>query len=108
MYAKLLSMTWDEMMNSDYVFKSNVEKRVIQIFGNEFVKDDDSLILVYYNVYTNKPMICIQRYNRKGVNITPEEVDGFAVTMVEDVEEDGSEFTEITYVLCSLQEALQS
>ena len=107
MYEQLLRMTWWDMMNSDYVFKSNIEKHVIQIFGSEFEDGDDSLILVYYNVYTNEPMLLIQRYNRKGVEIHPPEVEGFNMTLVEDTETDGCDFTEVTYVLCSLQEALQ-
>lgn len=115
MYEKLLQMSWDDMMHSDYVFKSNVEKHVIQIFGSEFEDGDTSLILVYYNVYTNKPMLLIQRYNQEGIKICPPEIEGFTMTLVEntesdgeDTESDGESFTEVTYVLRSLQEALQS
>jgi hypothetical protein len=107
MQNKLLKMNWDDIMNSDYVFKSNMEKHVVQIFGDELEAGDDSLILIYYNVYTNEPMLMLQRYNRKGAMLVPEEVDGYTMTREEDTDEDGSDYTEITYVLRSLQEALQ-
>ena len=35
-------MTWDEMMESDFVFKSNTEKHVIDINGAE-LEDETSL-----------------------------------------------------------------
>lgn len=105
MLRTLLQSDWNTIMDSDYVFKSNIEKHVIQIFGKEFNKDDDSLILVYYNVYTNKPMMLLQRYNRKGVNVDAPEIDGYSL-VVEEGEDSAGEYTEVTYILRALQEAL--
>jgi hypothetical protein len=107
MYEKLLSMTWNDMINSDYLLKSNTAKYVVQIYGNEFVDGDDSLILIYYNMFTKTPMLMLQRWNRHDVGVNPPEVEGYNITVVEDVETDGTEFTEVTYVLSELQKALQ-
>lgn len=107
MYDTLLSKTWDEMMYSDYVFKSNNEKKIIEIKGNQFNPDDKSLIIVYYNVYTHKPMILIQRYIEDiGADTTPE-VKGFSKTFIKDEDEYGNDFTEIVYVLRALQDAIE-
>ena len=106
MYNELLSIDWNDMMMSDYIFKSNTEKHVIQVYGSEFNKNDKSLILVYYNVYTNKPMMLLQRYNDVGLNLKLPDIDGYSKTLVEGEDDEGV-FTEVTYVLKSLQEALE-
>lgn len=107
MYAKLLSMTWGEVMQSDYIFKSNTEKRVIQIFGKEFVKGDTSLILVYYNVYYNTPMLLIQRYDKVGLSLDLPKIKGFNKHCTEDVDTDGTHYTEVVYISEDLQKSLE-
>ncbi len=106
MYRELLSMSWEQMLNSEYLFKSNATKKIVQINGSELNSSDDSVIVIYYNVYTGIPMILTQRYNHKVDGINPPLVDGYSMYHKEE-EEDGEVFTEVTYVLCSLQKALE-
>lgn len=106
MYEKLLSMTWDQMMESDYCFKSNAARKIIQINGSEFDKNDDSIIIVYYNVYTGNPMILTQRYSHTVEDIVPPQIDGFSMYCKNDLEDDYV-CTEVTYVLCDLQASLE-
>lgn len=100
MYEKLLSMSWSDMMESDYLFKSNSEKRVIQISADEVSEDkgDDSIILVYYNVYTGKPIILLHHYSRKGMAKDVPYVVGYHEDRTEGVNDDGEDFTEVLYV----------
>ncbi len=108
MYSKLLSTTWEQMNNSDYVFKSNAIKRIVQIDGSELTKGDDSVIVIYYNVYTGVPMVLTQRYNHRVEGLNPPPIDGYSMYQKEEKdEEDGEICSEVTYVLCSLQKALE-
>ena len=100
MYEKLLSMTWADIMESDYIFKSNFEKRVIVISASEVSddKDDDSIILIYYNVYTGKPIVLLHHYNKKGMATEIPDIEGYHEDRTEGVNEDGEDFTEVLYV----------
>ena len=100
MYDKLLSIMWEEIMNSDYIFISNSEKRVIQIKGSEVSDDteDDSIILVYYNMFTGKPLLLIQHYDGRGrASILPS-IEGYIKERTEGVNKDGEEYTEVVYI----------
>ena len=100
MYELLLEMTWHDIMESDYIFKSNFEKHVIQISASELNndKDDDSVILIYYNVYTGKPIILLHHSNKKGVCMNVPSVAGYHEDRTEGVNDDGEDFTEVLYV----------
>lgn len=91
-------MSWNEMQNSEYYFKSNTGKHVIEIPANEFNEGDDSIILMYYNVYNGEPMILLHHFDR--CDIIPEHpvVPGFTVRYSEGVNRDGREYGEILYV----------
>ena len=106
MLNEFLKKTWAEVVSSDYDFKSNTFKHVIEIDGNELKEGDDSLILVYYNVYTNLPMIILQHYHRKGVET--EVVAGYHSTVNEGVDENGEDFTEIVYIAEEIKTALDN
>lgn len=106
MYDKILSMLWDEIYNSDYEFKSNTEKHVIEIKGNQFESSDDSLFLIYYNVYTGEPMVIMQRYDRMGVEIELPSGIEYNVTREEGEDEKGP-YTEYTFVLKKIWSAFE-
>ena len=100
MYSKLLSMSWHDIMESDYIFKSNFEKHVIQIYAKEITEDnnDDSIILVYYNIFTGNPIILLHHYNTSGaVNEIPD-VEGYVKELTGGKDENGEEFTEVLYI----------
>lgn len=106
MLADFLKLTWDEVLRSDYEFKSNNPRRVIQIRGAELNCPSDAVLLVYYNVYTNTPMIVVSI--RKGHHDEPMEcIPGFRVTRdyIHDIE--GNEETQVVYIENTLDDAIQ-
>lgn len=105
MYDKLLSMTWDEMYNSEYSFKSNTEIHVIDIRGSELQNGDDSLILIYYNTFSGLPMVIFQRYVGSIDIDLPSTYKDFIV-YVDKCEYEGLEFTEVTFVREEIVKAL--
>lgn len=106
MYEKILNMTWNDFMNSDFLFKSNTEKHVIQIDSKELSPDDDSFFLIYFNLYTGAPMVLLQRYNHKGVTIDDSKYPNYIITKTEGDDDSEDGFTEIVFVLKSVSEAL--
>lgn len=100
MYENLLSLTWEEIMESDYIFISNSEKRVIQIKGSEVAEDatDDSIVLVYYNMFTGKPLLLIQHYDGRGRASVLPSISGYIKERTEGVNKDGEEYTEVVYI----------
>lgn len=105
MLEELLSYTWVQMMESDYMYTSNNQKHVIQISGEELDDTRDSTILVYYNVYTQTPMICVYHVDGEE-EFTPEIVPGFQVVKESKVNEDGVPYTEVVYLEDTMQKAL--
>lgn len=97
-------MSWDDMMESDYIFKSHAVKHVVQINGKE-LGGIDSTILIYYNVYNGMPMLLVQRFN-KTVDIELPEIDGYVSTYIRGDDIDEEEFTEITYILTAIKNAV--
>lgn len=104
MIKKLLTTSWEDILNEDIVLKCNNEKHVIQIESSEFGDLYNSTILVYYNVYNGKPMILIRLFNG-APDCKPEVVEGFTVTKSEVNDEDKN--LEHVYVLSDLKRALQ-
>ena len=104
MIKKLLTTSWEDILNEDIVLKCNNEKHVIQIESSEFGDLYNSTILVYYNVYNGKPMILIRLFNG-APDCKPENVEGFTVTKSEVNDEDKN--LEHVYVLSDLKRALQ-
>lgn len=107
MFSEFLKLTWDEILDSNYQIKSNSFRHVIEISGSEFLKkDSDCLILVYYNVYTGKPMIALMHYGRTGIE--PEQVDGYFIRKDEGVDEgEGTPITEFMYLSQDIKDALE-
>ena len=104
MLQEFLKKSWSEIMNSDYNFKSNTFRHVIEISGSEIIEGDDSHILVYYNTYTQMPMIVLQHYDRGAV--AANEIEGYCLRVDEGVVEGGKEFTEIIYLSEDFKTAL--
>lgn len=104
MIKKLLTTSWDDILNEDIILKSNFEKHVVQIESTEFEGEVPSTILVYYNVYTGQPMILIRLFEG-APNCEPEAVEGYTVSKSEVNDEDKN--LEHVYVLSDLKKALQ-
>lgn len=105
MLNELLKNTWDQMMDSEYFYKSNIQKHVIQMDGSELGDERSSMILIYYNVYTQTPMICIYHVNGD-VDFEPEKVNGFRAVKETGTDEDGNQYTEYVYLEDAMREAL--
>lgn len=101
MYKELLSRTWEDIMEADYIFKSNTGKHVIELPASSIGLSDDSIILIYYNVYTGEPMI-LMHHMHYDVDVKYPEIEGYTVSCVDGVEKDGSKYKEITYVCKAL------
>lgn len=102
---EFLSMPWDAALRSDYMFKSNVIKHVIQLEGTEIGGPEGSMLLVYYNLYTGTPMVAVWHVDGE-VNEESEVIDGFRG--VKEIHESGTEnaYTETVYIEDSIGAAL--
>ena len=98
-------MTWDEMMESDFVFKSNTEKHVIDINGAELEDGNESLIVIFYHMWKGIPMVVLQRYPYAGATINVNDYPDFNIT-ISGGEDVSGPYTEISFVLKDIVRAL--
>lgn len=105
MLREFLSMTWDDVQKSDYYFKSNIQKHVVQIDGSEIGEAESALFLIYYNLYTGVPMVAVMRMD--GGEDTPvKSIDGFRHVKEVLPNEDGKSSIEVVYIEDSIDKAL--
>lgn len=105
MLKELLSMTWDDMMKSDFMFKSNTEKHVIDINGLELKSNDESLIVIFYHMWKGTPMVILQRYPYANATINVDDYPDYNITIAGGEDESGP-YTEISFVLKAIVKAL--
>lgn len=104
MLREFAKLSWDQIQDSEYVFKSNVQKHVVHMAGKELGDDKDSTVLTYYNFYTGMPMIIVYRIEgiyEGGV----EDIEGFRAVKEFRKDDDGN-YTETTYIENVMHEAL--
>ena len=106
MHDTILNMTWNDFMESDYSFKSNTEKRVIEVKGSDFDPSDNSLFVLYFNVFTGELMIALQHTDKKPI-ISDKVKEKFIITDTEDVETDEDKYFEVVFVQKALSKALE-
>ncbi len=107
MLKDFLKLTWNEVMDSDYYYKSNTAKHVIQIAGSEIGDDYIPVILIYYNYYTGRPMVVTLRCKPEHESLLPE-IEGFNRTKeTNDFDEDGENDLQVVYVENSTFNALE-
>lgn len=106
MHDTILNMTWNDFMESDYSFKSNTEKRVIEVKGSDFDPSDNSLFVLYFNVFTGELMIALQHTDKKPI-ISGKVKEKFIITDTEDVETDEDKYFEVVFVQKALSKALE-
>lgn len=105
MLSEFLKMSWNDVMNSDYLFKSNNVKHVIQIRGSELNGPSDVVLLVYYNMYTDFPMVAVSV--RDGHYEDPiEEIPGFNIARNYIKDDEGKEETQVVYIAEEINELL--
>lgn len=99
MYKELLQKSWDDMMNSDYLFKSNISRFVVEIPLKEIVSNnaDKSIILIYYNVYTKRPMILMHQYDSV-VDLNKEIIDGYTGEVTEEINFKNERVSQVVYI----------
>lgn len=107
MYDSLLRMTWKDFMTSEFFYKSNTSKHVIEIAGSELDPNDDSdsIYVLYFNVFTEELIVAIHR-TTKDKDVSDWVEKNYVVTKKEGVDKDGIPYKEIVFVLKSLSEAL--
>lgn len=93
MYELLLKTNWNDILEKDLMMKTQTARHILTVKGSEFKQDDDSVILVYYNIVTGEPYLLIQIYTREIPNMHIPDIDGFEGSCIH---ENG--ITEITYV----------
>ena len=103
MLQKILEMDWDTIQQSDYRYKSNIFKHVVQIKGDEFDEPGIAVMLIYYNVYTGSPMLAVARMKQRGAELPS--VEGFRKTR-EDGNEEQMCYTDYTFVAEDIMQAL--
>lgn len=97
MIGEFLRLTWNEVQDSEYRFKSNNAKHVIQLEGTEIGGPLGSLLLTYYNLHTGTPMIAVWRV--EGEDVTGiEDVKGFRHVREFLKDADGKKSTETVYI----------
>lgn len=104
MLSKLLELSWTQIMDSDYVFKSNNAKHVVQLDGDE-VGISNAVVLIYYNLMTQEPMLCIIHEDGESKRVV-ESVNGFKATKEVLINEDGEKYTETVYIDNAMRQAL--
>lgn len=67
MLYPFLAMSWKEMLMTDYETKSNSTKRVIEFVdglgpADELFGGQETAALVFYNMYTNMPMVFVEKF----------------------------------------------
>lgn len=59
----ILQMNWEQIMDSEYLFKCNSQKKVVEIKGvnmsDSLSKDSD--IIIFYNLYTGVPYLLVEK-----------------------------------------------
>ncbi len=97
MLKEFLRMTWGQVQDSEYQFKSNNAKHVIQLEGTEIGGPPGSLLLTYYNLHTGAPMIAVWR--TEGEDVTGiEDADGFRFWREYLKDNNGDKYTETVYL----------
>ena len=110
-YITILSKSWDNMMRSEYLFKSNTMRRIIEITGEEmgspYSKKSD--IIIFYNIQTGNPMVMVERILVDTLITMPVEyefsIPGFTVN-IEHIKKDDDAYIEIIITAQDLYTAL--
>lgn len=92
MYS-ILNKTWNEVLSSELDFKCNSMKRIIEMEGKDMADSysNESVILIFYNLYTGEPMMLAEKVpnHPDSITIDPTMIDcGHFNVNVEEVEED--------------------
>lgn len=59
----VLQLSWGQMMESDYLFKCNSQKKIVEIKGVNMgdTLSNDSDIVIFYNLYTGNPYLLVEK-----------------------------------------------
>lgn len=77
MYRELLTTNWEQILNKDIVMKTNTVRRIITVKGSEFIPNDESIIIVYYNLATGTPYLLVQVYTKEIPGLDVPDIEGF-------------------------------
>lgn len=63
----ILKLSWDDVLMSDYLFKCNSHKKVVEIKGENMPDSvyNDSDIVIFYNMYTDTPYLLVEKVTDK-------------------------------------------
>lgn len=105
MLKEFLKLSWDDVQDSNYLFKSHNAKHVVQIEGPELGGPLGSMLLTYYNLNTGLPMIAMWRTEGEDL-MGIEDVEGFRFMRETHNGRDGEKWTETVYIEESIGTAL--
>lgn len=97
MYGELLSKTWDAMLSEDIRIECNTRMHVIQILAGELDVTEDSVLLIYYNIFDGIPNLLVH-YFEGDIELTPEKVEGYVSSVQKGKENSGASYTQLLYV----------
>ena len=97
MYGEILSKTWDTMLAEDIRIECNSRMHVIQISAGELGVAENSVLLVYYNMFDGIPNL-LAHYFEGDFNIELEKVDGYVSRLQKGKENSGANYTQVLYV----------
>ena len=112
-FYSILNMRWTEVLCSEYFFKSNSRRRIIELNGKDV--DDciskDSCIIIMYDILNGKPLVLTEKFYNDDI---PEDVLNSLESAIpekfnyniERGEDSHGEFIEIICVRKSLQDSL--
>lgn len=62
---EFLNLDWKELSMSDYSYKRNTPRRIMELNAADLPDGQsavlDSSILIFYNLYTNQPMVMVEK-----------------------------------------------
>lgn len=112
MYYGILNMDWKEVLTSEYFFKSNSRRRVIEMVGKDLEDSisDESAVLIVYDMLSDKPILLVEKFHHKIqsdilIGLSDKIPEKFNVNIEEGEDSDGS-YTEVVLVRKSLQNTL--
>ena len=111
-YYEVLSKSWADMATSDYFYKSNSRRKVIEMTGADCpdAVSSDSVIIIMYNVVTGCPLVLTEKFYSsldKYIMDSMSDVvkEKFNVT-IETGEDNNGKFTEIICIRKSFYDSV--
>ena len=111
-FYSILKLSWTEMSMSDYFYKSNSRRKVIEMEGVDCADSvsNESAIVIMYNMMTGCPLVLTEKFygelDKNVVNNLDEAVSAKFNVTVETGEDGDGKYTEIICIRKSFYDAV--